>query len=137
MSHRHVQRLVGVAQEHQAVRDSLSLTLAQMGASVPVSLLMADRNLEGTYTIRLFSEFEGILRDYLATNRPGRPVPRTAQVLIDRCAAHASVPNDRRLAAHDVRNHRNSLVHAGGLTAPVLTFRQSFSALNRFLASLP
>lgn len=112
-----MERLVPIRQEFEAVRAATAHTL--------------------TAPDRLFSEFEGVLIDWMGALRPRRPIPRTAERLIDRVAGLAHVPDPPRLGAHAVRNYRNSVVHAGAMTAPVVSFRQAFSALSRFLSMLP
>src|SRR5579862_5590183 len=68
------------------------------------------RNLELTFVLRLFAEFEAILRDYWrrGLNRPTRP---------DMEPVIESIARRRRMApidlanAHEVREYRNDIIH--------------------------
>ena len=67
-------------------------------------------NLEATYLIRLYAEFEAGLRDYW-TNHLNRPThPPMAQLL--QSLADQRVSTDRLEDAYAVREYRNFLVHA-------------------------
>ncbi len=68
----------------------------------------ASQDLEGTYLIRLFAEFESGLRQYWETIATTHP--RTKD-LLDGLAARCRIGNDQRDNAHHVREYRNSLVH--------------------------
>jgi hypothetical protein len=97
----------------------------------------ARARLEGTYIIRLFSEFEGCLHYHLTTTPGLTHIPHTAQALINRVALRNHIPNDIRLAVHQVREYRNSLVHTAAGIVPAMSFRDVRRALNQFLAILP
>src|SRR4051812_41535480 len=68
----------------------------------------AAKDLEGTYIIRLFAEFESGLRQYWETIATTHP--RTKD-LLDSLVARCRIGNDLRDNAHRVREYRNSLVH--------------------------
>src|SRR5437868_14584300 len=69
-------------------------------------------NLELTYVVRLFAEFEAILRDFWAVVRARRRCRRTRmEVLMNRVAAECSLPWDALNKAHAVREYRNAIVH--------------------------
>ena len=65
--------------------------------------------LESTYVIRLFCEFEGILREYWAAggNDPEGP---NVNYLIDQVGMPHMDPRLRE-RVHEVQHHRNDLVH--------------------------
>jgi hypothetical protein len=136
VSYHHVQRLISVRQEFEAIQTALGPRLADVSLANSAHLVRAVSNLEKTYLIYLFSEFEGILRDYLTDIRPRRRIPRVAELLMDRVAGLAHIPDGVRHAAHAVRNYRNALVHRGVLIVPVISFREAFSVLSRFLSIL-
>ncbi|MDB5356933.1 MAG: hypothetical protein JWN24_3386 [Phycisphaerales bacterium] len=94
-------------------------------------------HLEPTYTLRLFAEFEGILRDYWAIARPSprRRLTRM-EILMARVAARVNIPTDALAAADLVREHRNEIIH-GGSGAQRLTFEASKAALATFISFLP
>jgi hypothetical protein len=93
-----------------------------------------NRDLEGTYLVRMFAEFERQLRDCWERhfNRSTRPM---MEVLVDRLASRCHMQYGVLSNVHSVREYRNSLVH-GGAAAP-LTLAESRSYLCRFLADLP
>jgi hypothetical protein len=94
--------------------------------------------LEATHIIRLFAEFEGILRAYLTIARPGRRLRRTpAEALINSVASRLHIPAPIRDGAHEVRRFRNAIVHSDAAVTPVVGFRQAVSLLNHLLVWLP
>jgi len=93
--------------------------------------------LELTYLLRLFAEFEAVLRDYWASVRP-RPAPRRtkAEVLIRRVSIECQIPFDVAQDAHEVREYRNNLAHRHELNA-FMPFHECKSRLGTFLSYLP
>ena len=71
-------------------------------------ILAASRNLEATYIIRLFAEFESGARQYWSTVRPTNPP--VADLIIG-LAARRRIPETQQGNAHKVREYRNGLVH--------------------------
>ena len=71
-------------------------------------IVRASQNLEGTYLMRLFAEFEAGAREYWATQR--RSHPKTID-LLNGIAARRGIPLTPTENAHRVREYRNSLVH--------------------------
>ncbi len=71
-------------------------------------IVVASRNLEGTYVIRLFAEFESGARQYWDAN--WGTDPRTVD-LLNGLAARCGIPDTQRDNAHCVRDYRNGLVH--------------------------
>jgi hypothetical protein len=72
-------------------------------------LMNAAGQLEGTYVVRLFAEFETCLRSYWRicvrdTNPP-------AEVLVDRIGDKRRIPRSQVSNAQKVRQWRNTLVH--------------------------
>ena len=119
-----------VALEQTALKNE-GLSIADLSA--------CRENLEATYLIRLFAEFETPLRLYWRDVR-GRRTWNTiaARTLIDRVAAYQHVPADVVTAAHRVREFRNALVHTPTAeAAEKLTYAECRSALCRFLSFLP
>lgn len=93
-------------------------------------------NLEATYLLRLFAEFEAALRDVWA-NGYRRASSPAARVLIDSVATRCGVPQEDVDNVHTVRVYRNSLVHEGGEAAEPVAFSTARSALGKFIARLP
>jgi hypothetical protein len=93
-------------------------------------------NLEPTYLIRLFAEFEAGLREAweLAFRRTTSPSVRD---LIDSIYAQCFIPQDWCDRAHEVREYRNGLVHEGGGEAQAIGIREASGHLCRFFSRLP
>src|ERR1700730_16719669 len=71
-------------------------------------IVVASRNLEGTYIIRLFAEFETGARQYWAATWDTDP--KTVD-LLNGLAARCGIPDTQRDNAHLVREYRNALIH--------------------------
>ncbi len=89
--------------------------------------------LEITYVVRLFAEFEWILRDFWSTYRATDPPARD---LIEGVARANQVSQDWIDRANGVREYRNKIIHEG-LRGDPQTFVTCRSALARFLSALP
>ena len=97
----------------------------------------ASSTLEATYTVRLFSVFEAILRDFLPLRHPAQVDRRSVHDLINRTASRLHIPANIRDGAHQVREFRNQAVHQNQTLPSRLTFADAVAFLNRFLAWLP
>jgi hypothetical protein len=69
----------------------------------------AAANLEGTYIIRVFAEFETALRHFLRAFRLRRP--GSTEALVNRVRDRGHVPQAFTDAVHQVREYRNVLIH--------------------------
>lgn len=97
----------------------------------------AQDKLEGTYLVRMFSEFDMALRAYLKVGRGTATLSRMgAERLVNRVAGLENIPTDRVTDVHGVREYRNQLVHVG-LISSQYTLGDCRSKLCRFLAFLP
>lgn len=111
-------RVKAVEREHAALRfttDYASRSLLEGGVDLEEGLKRLDVNraserLEGTYIIRLFSEFEVVLKTFLR-ERKIQKIPRDAKPLIDRVASYVKFSGSILDNAHIVRLYRNKLVH--------------------------
>ena len=146
MSHEHIRKLAQVDDEYEAAQVSVTyakehwarLHFAEAFASVTLGKLkQASEGIEATYTIRLFSAFEAILRDYLPRRSPATPDRRSAYDLINKTASSLRIPNSIRNGVQLVREFRNSTVHKSGTQSDALTFDDARALLNKFLAWLP
>ena len=168
MSRVHINRLRSIRDDFEAARASvkyISAAWPQLHGEIAVRGLELKQfrhallRMEETYMVRLFSEYEGMLREYLSAARPGRPLRRTpAEVLINSVALRLHInddirdsaddirdsaddirdsADDIRDSAHDVRHYRNALVHSAGAGAATVNFQDAVSALSHFLVHLP
>jgi hypothetical protein len=93
-------------------------------------------NLESTYLIRMFAEFEAGLREVWEHAFRRKSHPRVHE-LSDSLATRCLIPEDWRDHTHAVRSYRNSLVHEGGGEPPVIGIEVARGDLCRFLSALP
>jgi hypothetical protein len=93
-------------------------------------------NLDRTFLLRLFAEFEGILLEFWQDGLRRRTTPKVF-VLINRVGDNCNVGNTHQDATHHVRRYRNSLVHAHAERVDPLTIDQCLNGLGKFLAFLP
>lgn len=145
-----VHRLSTVRDEFDATRKALAhvnrnwqrLNIA--GDMVGLSRERFDRTARAVETIvmiRLFSTFEGVLKEHLASNHAHIAVPDDAQSvwLINR-AANLQTPHIGRPLVdriHAIRLYRSRLVHPAGVIANPITFVEALSALARYCDRLP
>lgn len=118
MPHKHEwqSRIKAVEREYVAMRQAAD-RFRQAALDDPTILtanlrhgeiIVASRNLEGTYVVRLFAEFETGVREFWAAN--WNTFPKMAD-LLEGLAARREIPDTERENAHLVREYRNSLVH--------------------------
>ena len=92
--------------------------------------------LEDTYIIRLFSEFEAILREFW-TDTEIIAVPDRIEDLINRLGSRHRLLQRVREQAHEVQYYRNALLHRSARRTRAVSFGSARRALNFFLAELP
>lgn len=152
MSDRFVRRLERIRDEYQAASGALAyVSVSWHKASIfnfpgletvgVEEVQRAADDLEATYFIRLFSVFEGILKEHMAESHPGIRVAEDASAawLINRVAKlqQPRVADLFRERVHAVRRYRNSLVHSGGNLPPFVQFAEALARLTRFADRLP
>lgn len=145
MSYRLISQLRSVREEYDTARAPLALTSRLwptahaepelVGATFRV-LQLAVRNLEATYTVRLFAEFEAILRRQYPHSRPGRRVPENSDGLINGLGRHYRIPPEHRERGHRVRKFRHSVAHVDPGAEPV-PLVDALSWLNVYLSFIP
>lgn len=116
-------------------RDS-SLADAMVAETIGSSQLRdAAENLQLTFVLRLFGEFEAILRSYWrgGLHRITRPDMR---VLMDSIAARRSMSPEDLDEAHRVREYRNDIAHDNPRDAE-FDFAACARAVGRYLRWLP
>ena len=102
--------------------------------------LEALKHLETVYTVRLFSVFEGILKEHIVLSHPHIHLPEDAKAiwLIDRVANLQTphISSSIREHAHNVRKYRNYLIHSANVAANV-DFDDALFYLSKYVAKLP
>lgn len=93
-------------------------------------------NLDGTYGIRLFAEFETGLRKFWETTRI-EPEPRGIAEIIDRIAARHGIGHVELTTAHRVRQYRNRQIHDNEEEGESLEVSDCRSCLCTFLSKMP
>ena len=109
-------RIKAVEREYMAVRQAIDWFRESVrgdptilrGDLRPKEIVPASENLEGTYVIRLFAQFETGLRQYWLTFRDTHP---KTEDLLNGMATREKIPYDHLENAHAVREYRNNLVH--------------------------
>jgi hypothetical protein len=137
------ERIKAVEREYWAVKiavERLSMEVAHdplvLGDGPgPRDLETASQNLEGTYLVRMFSEFETGVRSFWRTVKPRAHTP--AEILLARVGSRCSIPNDVIRNAQDVRAYRNMLVHERDEKTDAVAIVISRRSLATYLARLP
>jgi hypothetical protein len=120
-----------------AIREWASITSApEWQGRIQTQAREALDRLESTYVIRLFSEFEAILRDHW-TATESADCPDRVEDLINRLGSSHRVPAAVRQQSHDVQYYRNALLHRAARRVGAVSFGDARRSLNRFLAVLP
>lgn len=96
----------------------------------------ASKNLEGTYIIRVFAEFETCLRVFW-DGTYGRHPPSRTKDLLDGVGARRTIPYDRIDNAHVVREFRNGLIHERDDEVQPISIDAARSHLCHYLSFLP
>jgi hypothetical protein len=144
MSYRLSRVLQSVREEYGAAKAALAFTARKWPASHAEpellgesfdSLRLAIGNVEATYTLRLFAEFEALLREQYPHSRPGRRVPMKSDALIDGLGGHYRIPAAERERVHQLREFRHTVAHAAP-AAQRIPFVDALQWLNRFLARI-
>ena len=116
--------------------EHVRIPLEAKAAGVTEGMLQrAASNLEITYLVRLFADFEGILRDYWE-NGMGRTTEPPMQQLLDAIAADRTMNAADLAAAHAIREFRNDVIHES-LRLRRYTFAFCVRCLGSYLRWLP
>ena len=142
LNHEWLTRIKAVEREHRAIRQATDRfkkaarhdPSALKGDLRYRDLDHASDNLDGTYIIRLFAEFETGLRQYWDRARGTHPPTRD---LLEGLVAMRGIPDEQREQAHAVREYRNSLVHEREEESVVMPVDAARGHLCRFLSFLP
>ncbi len=149
MSDIYIQRLRRIQMEQTATRMALAYVKRnwqrhsiyhETEMLTPSNFALAARNAEATYYIRLYAEFEGILKDHLTTNFAQITMPDKPKVdwLISRVvpAEGMALAHPLRLKMDAVRDYRNLIAHHHSRPVLFVPFDDALSILNTFLAKL-
>jgi hypothetical protein len=146
MSHVHIGRLSRIRDQSDAARLALESTINRWNSpEIQQSMQNVSFNaitfalseIEVTYQVRLFSEFESILREYLVDDLGIRINDKTGvATVINRVTSRLKIESAIHIGAQNVRQNRNKIVHYAGRTVTTLSFVDAMSALNRYLVRL-
>jgi hypothetical protein len=137
------ERIKAVEREYWAARIAVDRLTADVARDPGVlgigperrDLIAANDNIEGTYLIRMFAEFESGIRSFwIADRRRTRP---QAEVLLDRVGTSRGIPGDVIIDVHAARIYRNSLLHDREDEVEVVTVSQARRCFQTYLARLP
>lgn len=92
----------------------------------------ASERLEGTYIVRVFSEFETALHHFIRAFHLRRP--GSTESLVNRVRDRGHIPQPITDAVHRVRDYRNVLVHERTEPVAPVTIREATSSLCTFLS---
>jgi hypothetical protein len=143
-----IDRLKFVEREHRVLASAIErLRRAISNQQEPIpdgtsprDLVSATENLESTYLVRIWAEFETALLTYYRY-LSGDPESRIKAVdLVNYLAGKRhgrAIAETVRDDVHEVREYRNSLVHERTDPAPPVGLVESRRRLNTFLGKLP
>ena len=127
----HSMRLAANRLLGDVARDPTILTTSNVQ---PASCRHAADNLEGTYLIRLFAEFESGLRDFWVSIRHTHP---QTQVLLASVGSRRQIQDQTRQNADRVRDYRNHLVHELHEPAAPVSIMDARGFLCTYFSRLP
>jgi hypothetical protein len=141
------ERVRAVENEYKSVRiavDRLQAVVVHDPAilkneTTPASLSVAGRNLEGTYLVRLFAEFESALRSFDRARHNNPNLKTDASILIDTIGGRRGqgISVSVRQGAHAVRRVRNHWAHERDATPEPMSIAEARARLQAFLSWLP
>ncbi|HVS38006.1 MAG TPA: hypothetical protein VMS17_20770 [Gemmataceae bacterium] len=135
-------RIKDVEREYWAIRQATDRFQEQVRRDPTIlegdlrykDIIHAAENLDGTYIIRLFAEFETGLRQYWDQMRGTNP--RTRDLLVS-LAAICRIPDEQHDRVHEVREYRNTLVHEREGEVDPIPVGKSRGYLCHFFSFLP
>jgi hypothetical protein len=135
-------RIKAVEREYGAIRLATDRLLVLVsddpsileGQVARPDIATASMHLQGTYIVRLFSEFETALQYCVRAFHIRKP--RGAEALINRVHDRGHIPQPATDAVHRVREYRNVLVHERSLPIAPVTIREATRFLCTFLSRL-
>lgn len=133
-------RIKAVEREYAAIRYATDRLIAAVNEDPSLldglvrrpDITTASLHLEGTYIVRLFSEFETALHRFMHAFHLRRP--RATSSLINRVQDRGRIPQVDADAVHRVREYRNVLVHERSEPVEPVTIREATRFLCTFLS---
>jgi hypothetical protein len=133
-------RIKAVEREFGAIRFGTDRLLAAVNDDPAVlegrvrrpDIRTASAHLEGTYIVRVFSEFETALQHFIRDFHLRRPGNTTS--LVNRVSDRGRIPQTHTDAVHRVREYRNVLVHDRSDPVAPVTIREATKHLCTFLS---
>lgn len=122
---------LGMDRLHQQATDDPNVLMGDLRLRDILAVL--DR-LEGTYLVRLFSEFETALRHFLRFLKLRQP--NSTETLVNKVRDRVGIPHDLAKDVHKVREYRNTLVHDVEEPADPVTIREATRYCSTFLSWL-
>src|SRR5438270_792915 len=104
---------------------------AKVNGVTDSELRRCGNNLETTFVLRLFAEFEAVLGDYW-NHGIGRTTEPDMRPLMDSIAGRRKMNGDDVALAHQIREYRNDIIHES-LRDARFDFPQCMSGLGRYL----
>jgi hypothetical protein len=137
------ERIKAVEREYSSARRAVDLLSGAVGrdpsalgeAGNPRDLRSASENLEGTYLVRMFAEFETGIRCFWKTVRP-RAHTQT-ETLLNRVGGQCRIPQDVINLAHSTRKYRNNLLHDRDEEVESVAISDARQRLQHYLSRLP
>ena len=119
--------------------ERLEQSLQNMSTELPSELVLRDvrqavSQLQGTYLIRMYAQFEAGARDFWESQRSTQPSMRD---LLDSIGAKCTISADWIANAHRVRELRNQNVHRADAIPLELLFTECRRALCQYFSRLP
>lgn len=138
------ERIAAVEREFFAARRAVALlveqtrvdpsTVADLGIR-PSDVRDCSNNLERTYMVRMFADWEAGLRDVWA-NALGQATAPPMRDLLEALSARLHIDATTLAEAHEAREYRNALVHLGRPPRP-MSLAQARSRLRKFFSYMP
>jgi hypothetical protein len=135
-------RIKAVEREYGAIRFGTDRLLVSVNDDPSIlegqvrrpDITTASVHLEGTYIVRVFSEFETALQHFVHAFHIRKP--RGAEPLVNRVRDRGRIPQADTDAVHRVREYRNVLVHERSKPVTPVTIREATRFLCTFLSRI-
>ena len=133
-------RIKAVEREYGAIRFGTDRLLVAVNENPGIltnlvrrpDIRRASERLEGTYMVRVFSEFETALQLFIRAFHIRKP--GGTEALINRVRDRGRIPQNYTDGVHQVREYRNVLVHERTIPAAPVTIREATRFLCTFLS---